>query len=397
MISKIGAIGNVNVISRPSFKAEKEDNTVTNPQIEVKAPEAIATYGVAAVKMAKKFDIKPLEPTIFHPNYTHSIKGERIYTSEGKLYSIIDENDKTKTVYTPSEDDERFFDRIITTDKETGNVIRRQDNWIEDGKYEQMTVTSYSKETGEPEFETEYQDGKLYSATKYLKGQKGEEESITYYYDDKEYAWYKSSQDGKNESYMRMSKDLKFVDFSETKTTTGKEVEIEARFYNGGMYSLRESKNALIPNLLGREPLNDKDLKPAEKYNLEGISPDFEGEKTYFSNGAVESITIADGTAYFKPDGTVDKLVSPTKTIELGRDGNQKIVEKLDEDTTKTTTYYTKHDSIYVEFENEDVLKELKLNSKLKPRHYSEVNKKDDSEISLYYNEQGILDSAYKF
>ena len=118
--------------------------------------------------MAKKFDIKPLEPIVIQPNYTHSIKGERIYTSEGKLYSIVDENENTKIVYTPNEDDERFFDRIVTTDKETGNVIRRQVNYIEDGEYDEMTVYAYSKDTGKLEAETTYNEGKLYSATKYI-------------------------------------------------------------------------------------------------------------------------------------------------------------------------------------------------------------------------------------
>ena len=396
MINKIGVLGNVNQVSRPSFRAVDADTKVTNPQIEIKAPEAIASYGVAAMRMAKKFDIKPLEPIVIQPNYTHSIKGERIYTSEGRLYSIVDENENTKIVYTPNEDDERFFDRIVTTDKETGNVIRRQVNYIEDGEYDEMTVYAYSKDTGKLEAETTYNEGKLYSATKYINSRDDVEESITYNYQDKDYTWYKTSNDGDKETYMRMSKDLKFVNLKECKMTSSKEVEVEASFYNGGLISLNEENTTIVPNLLGREPLNDDDLKPAEKYNLEAIAPDFEGEKTYFSNGAVESITIPDGTAFFTPEGKVEKLVSPTKEIEVGRNGNQKIVEKLDDNTTKTTTYY-EDKCINVEFENDDIYKKLGLHPNLKPWFYSEKNKKDDSELTFLYNKQGVLEDAFPF
>ena len=394
MINKIGVLGNVHVVARPSFRAE-ENKTVTQPKENINTIDAVAGYGLAAVKMAKKFDIKPLEPIVVEPNRTHSIKGERIYTSDGRLYSIVDENETTKTVYTPSEEDERLFERIVTTDKETGNVIRIQVNFIEDGEYEDMTVYAFSKDTGKPEAETSYSDGKLYIATKYINTKDDAKELITYNYEDKDYTWCKSSKDGNHSTYVRMTKDLKFVDYSDTKKSKGKETQVDASFYNGGMISLSEVKRSLIPNLMGREPLNDKDLKPAKKYNLEAITPDFEGEKTYFSNGAVESITIPDGTAYFTPEGKVEKLASPTREIEVDRDGNQKIVEKYDDNTTKTTTYYEKAEFVNVEYENDDIYKELSLYSNLKPRHYSEENKKTDSEFSLWYNKQGVLESAY--
>ena len=398
MISKIGAISNINVLSRPSFKAEKEnEGTVTKPDFELKTPEAVANYGIAAIKMAKKFDIKPLEPTIFHPNYTHSINGERIYTSAGRLHSITDENDKTKTIYSPNNEDERFFDKIETIDKETGKTIRKQISIMEDGKVEKLIVMSYSRETGDIEFETCYDDGELEYATKYINGKQDSEESITYYYGDKEYVWFKEVAGKKTKSHIRMSKDLKFVDLEETKTLKDKEIEIEASFYNGGLISLSEEKKITVPNLLGREPLNDKDLVPAEPFLANSITSDIEGEKTYYSNGAVESVIIPDGTLFFEPDGTLSKVISPTKEIEFETNGNQTIIEKIDENTTKTTEYRAKSKMILVKYENDNICKELRLNSDLKPRYYNEESKEDDSEISLWYNKQGFLESAYNF
>lgn len=397
MINKIGALGNINLVSKPSFKASEKEDVVTNPQVELKTPEALANYGVATIKMNKKFDIKPIIPTIYNPNYTHAIKGERIYTSDDRLYSIVDENETTKTEYFPNKDDDRFFDKIITTNKETGNVIFKQDNFIEDGKYKEMTVSVFSKDTGEIEADSIYENGELYTATKYLKNEDGSREDITYYYKDKEYTWTKSSKDGKNETYTRMTKDLKFVNYSENKRMQGKETEVEARFYNGALISLSEEKRTIVPNLLGREPLNDEDLKPAEKYNLETILPDLEGEKTYFSNGAVESIVFPDGTAFFTPEGKLEKITSPTKEIEVTRNGGQIIKEIFDKNTTKTTRYYADDLDVDVKYENNDKVKELRLNSDLKPRYYSEENKKDETSLSLWYNKQGVLETAYNF
>lgn len=399
MIGKINVINGINVVSRPAFKADR-----TNEETYVQLPEqneinAVASYGIAAIQMAKKFDIKPLEAIVVEPNYTHSIEGERIYTSEGKLYSIVSEDDKTKTVYIPNEDDIRFFDSIVTTDKETGNVIKKQDNYIEDGNYSGMRVTSYSPETGDEEFSTTYEDGEVNMVSKYIKKENGNTEEFSYSYKNDEYYWSKDSQDGKKHSYAKMTKDFKFVDFNEYKEVQNKELRMHANFYNGGLVSLSKSSDAIAPNLLGREPLNDADLVPAEKCNVEGLAPEFDGEKTFFSNGAVESITIPEGTIYFTPDGAVEKLVSSTREIEFTKNGTQIITEKIGENETKTTTYYADSD-ISVCYEKDGEYKNLYLTKDMKPNSYFQGKTADDGEeqnnLSLHYK-QGILESAYNF
>lgn len=394
MINKVSLIKNTNFISKPTFKSQVGSSS-PETQEKTKTPETIANYDISTITIAKKFNIKPLVPTVFLPEYTDTIKGDRIYTSEGKLHSIVDEDETTKTIYITNKENESLFDSIITTDKETGKKIRSQENYIKDGKYNEITVYAYSKDSGELEADTIYYDGELYSATKYTKTP-NKEETITYNYKDKDYAWYRYSPNEKKESCIRMTKDMKFVDFSENKRIKDKEIEVEARFYNGGLISMSEEKRTVVPNLLGKEPLNDKDLKPATNFNLEAIKPDFEGKKTYFSNGAIESITISDGTAFFEPDGKLHKLIAPSKEIEIDKNGNKKITEKFDNDTTKTTTYF-KSNTVLIEFENSNIYKELKLNSDLKPIHYSEANKNEDSKFSYWYNEQGILETAYNF
>lgn len=397
MISQINAINGVNVVSRPAFRANEVNEEISAQLPEQNEINAVTSYGIAAIKMAKKFDIKPLEAIVVEPNYTHSIEGERIYTSEGKLYSIVSEDDITKTTYTPNEDDIKFFDSIVTTDKETGNVIKKQDNYIENGQYSEIIVSSYSPETGDKEFSTTYVDGEVDMVSKYVKKDNGDTEYISYSHKDNKYYLSKESKDGKRNSCLRISKDLKFVDFDEYKEAQNKELSMHANFYNGGLVSLSKSSDAIVPNLLGREPLDDADLVPAEKCDVEGLTPDFDGEKTFFSNGAVESITIPDGTVYFTPDDAVEKLVSSTKEIEFTKNGTQTITEKIEEDETKTTTYYADSD-IKVCYEKDSEYKTLYLTKDLKPDSYFQGKTADDREeqnnLSLYYK-QGFLESAY--
>ena len=131
MINKISSLGSFNAVSRPMFKAnESEKQVITEPKYETKVPEAIANYGIAAIKMAKRFDIKPLEPIIVDPNITEAIEGERIYTSTGELHSITNESDKTKTIYLPNKENNKILDTIEIVDKETGKVIYKQINFV---------------------------------------------------------------------------------------------------------------------------------------------------------------------------------------------------------------------------------------------------------------------------
>ena len=58
---------------------------------------------MASVDFKKKLKVEPLIPTIYLPEAVDAIKGERIYKSNGELYAIIDETDKTRTVFTPVE------------------------------------------------------------------------------------------------------------------------------------------------------------------------------------------------------------------------------------------------------------------------------------------------------
>ena len=67
---------------------------------------------------------------------------------------------------------DKFFDLITVTDKESGNLLRKQVSRADDEKYEWIEVEEYSPETGKVLFETRYSDGKIFSNLKYLVNEK---------------------------------------------------------------------------------------------------------------------------------------------------------------------------------------------------------------------------------
>ena len=401
MINKINSTNTIRFITKPSFKSTKEENdTLKTPQMEINSAETLANYSVAAMKINKKYDIKPLVPTIYDRNNTDSIIGERIYDSDGKLYSIVEETPFVKVTYIPAEDDNKMFSSITTVDKTTDNVIRKQVNRIEDGQYKSIDIMEYSPIDGELTSYSYYVNGKPYTVGKVIKNKKGLKQDISYNYQDNEYYIYESSKDGNHSNIIRMTKDLKFVNINELKKVKNTEITKEASFYNGGLISFEEHKYTVVPNLLGREPLVDKDLKPAKKYNIESITTDIEGNKTYYSNGAVETISVPDGRAFFSPDGKLEKAISDSIKLEFDSVGNQFITENIDDDVVKETTYFN-DGSVKVCYRDQNSYKEINLNKDSKIHSYHEGVADgiecSNSNKSFYYTDSGILKNAYNF
>lgn len=406
MLNKINTIGNYTQISKPTFKSqvEKKDSLTTNPTPEINSVEALANYGIASIKLFKEFKMTPTPLIEATPYATDSIKGERIYSSDGSLYSIVDENEETKTTYLIDNDiDENCISRITVLNKESNEIVKEQLNYFDEDddklELEEIFVTEYSFSTGKPVRSSTYKDGELIESTNYVKKKNGLDETVSYVYKDKTYTVSQSSPNNDFDTYFRISKDLKFVDMDLTKKAKDSEHRYSMEFYNGALIATTESKRKTSPNLMGREPMNDNDLIPAKKYNLSIITPDFEGEKTYYSNGAIESIKTTDGTAYFTPDGSVRKLESENITIQSFDNGNMLITEDLDNDKIRYTTY--RSDSINVLFSNNDQFKELTLTSKFVPTRYAEgVFDEDgdrDSQLVYYYDKNGVLDTVFNF
>ena len=117
MINKVGFSAGI-YKNFPSFKSEEsvEQNKMTTPDFSPnnKGLEALAAYNEAMVKKEvsdNKFNVEPLAPITTSVN-ADEIEGEKIYSSDGVLQSIIRRDENTYTIYTPDKENPDKFSKI---------------------------------------------------------------------------------------------------------------------------------------------------------------------------------------------------------------------------------------------------------------------------------------------
>lgn len=389
---RVNGINSINFVTRPNFKAENTEalplDKVAEQPKKLNGAQALAAYNIGLIK-EEKCVLNPLEPI-----NTDVIDGEKIYTSDGKLHSIIKEDDDKVTIFTPYEDNENTIESVVIKDKNTGNVILRQNNY-EDGNG--VSITEYSPETGKKLRHTSYEDGKLdyTSITEY--GENDEQTYQSYRNWSKSFSILKE----KNDDYLEATfdKDMQLSNVTKHQKVKHREITTSAEFYNGGMYKISKSEEILIPNVAGREKFNDPDFKAAEKFDGENKLLKAKGERTYYSNDALETIKNDEMCAKFNPDGSLSEVEFADKKITNSENGVQEIEEKLEDDKTRITTYLS--DGYYVEIKDGDKYKEVHFNKDGKPISYHEGTINDegenDSKLSLYYSDKELLDWAYKY
>lgn len=377
---RVNGLSSINFVTKPAFKAEKKEEEKTPAPIEnLNGTEALAAYNIA---------LQPLEAKV-----PTAVEGEKIYTPEGKLHSIVNEDDDKITIYTPYEDDENSIEKIITKDKKTGKVILEQNNDRDDNE---ISIIEYSPETGKELRYTSYENGKLKYASK---TEYNKDEENTQSYSDWNKSFSVSKQKGDVYSQVVFDKDKQLKEVTHHKHVKNKEIETHAEFYNGGMYKLSKKVEIIIPNGFGREKLNDSELKPAEKFEVTDELKNTEGDKKFYSNGAPAEITNQELSIKFNPDGTLSKLKMPDKTISY-EDDIQVIEENLGENKTKTTYYY-QNGNYRVNIQDNDKFKEFGFDKNNKPTSYREgtVNDEDEQEaqLSLYFSKNGMLEDAFQY
>lgn len=408
MISKINYLNSKPVNMKQSAVSKDDDGLkaqkayTTTPNNE-KGMEALANYGISLVNFTNKINIEPLIPTVY--SNIDDIEGERIYTSDGKLYSIVKETPTLKTTYFVPLDNQKVFDYMETVDKNTGKLIRNQHNRIdENGKYSSMYVTTFNPETGKEEMFTNYENGKLEYAGKSSVNKLGDEINITKYYEHGEY--YISQENTKSKTYrtMRISGDMNKVDYSEERVTNKGTYAKNVEFYKGLPFNYNESKKTTVPNLIGLEILMDPDLKPAPKFDFKAMEMDIRnsfGEEKRFSNGVLErKKVVIDGEeieASFNPNNEMIRIVFNNMEIEADGKGVLRVKQKLDEGKTKET--FLSELITRVVYHDNGFTKALTIDNKThKPISYHEnkiVNGKEEDVISLYFNDKGVADAIY--
>ncbi len=398
----VNGISNVNFVTRPSFKAESKDdkNIPQEQKCDANACECLANYNKVLTQKLEPCVLAPLEPE--EVSNIDDIEGEKIFTSDGKLYSVVQENDDVKKIYVPNEADEHSVAEITTIDKKTGNKIKEQSMYPEENY---INVREYSPETRKRIKSTSYEDGKLNYTSNTLYKPSGETISETYNAYDETFEI--SRENDKHTQSATYNKNKQLIGAYDYKQMKNENVYTTVSFYNGGMYKIDKHTETFLPNNLGKELfINNQDLKPAEKFVPPIDVKGHNGEKTYYSNDAIETNTFElNGekvVAKFNPDGKMTEYSTPNKKVTIS-EYMQEIEEKLDDERTKLTQFYGDElELVDVIVKTKDSYKEISYDTKTKnPTHYEEgsidENGEHDNKTSLYFNKKGMLENAFLY
>ncbi len=400
MINKIQTVSPVQVQYKPAFRSAEENN-VTKPEVpkpEMSGLDTLAVYNYAALKKPAMLDLKPVE-LIYKPE--EGVEGEKIYTSDGKLYSVVQEDENAKTIYSFDEESNDMISAIDVFDKQTGKLVKQQYNRIEDGEYREMDVAIISPETGEVQQSSIYKDGKLLCLDKYSNLPNGNERHVSYDIAEKKYYVDEYSEEKKLSRYVTLDNNKEVMRFSEYKEGKLKESNLDIDFYKGAMLKVRKTETFVFPNTMGRDKLNAEELRPAPKLEYLKDKESIEGEKSYYSNGALEKIVTPDSVEYtFTPEGIL-KSVKSDKLEIVNSEYKQSITEFLSDDSKKITEYYHKSGIANVRLENNGNFKEICLQKDGKPSSYYEgvVNEdgEDENSLSMYFDKHCMLESVYEY
>lgn len=396
---RVNGLSTINFVSRPAFRGDenKEQIESTEQNVSMKGTEALASYNLSILKHPEKLDnIEPLE-LIFNPQ--EEIEGERIYTSEGRLRAIVKEDENTKTIYTPDEENENLIASAEVIDKNTQQVIMRQTNYIEDGQYDGSSwVSKYAD--GRLVQDSSYQNGELTEASINKIVKNNQELSVSKNIEDKEYRIYIDDEKNEHGFYVTLDENKQPKSYGEYVNNSMRQSDKYVKFYNGSVISVEKSEKRIIPNQLGREKLNNPELLPAPKYK-HGI--DLKGQKgeiSYYSNGAIEKNVINNGetTAYFDINGNLEKVKEGNKEFNFYPSGTQEIIEDLGDGKKKITEYYD-DGSGKVEIRNKDSYTKIYFEENKRPSSYYEgkidENGEESGELYLDFNDKGMLTDAW--
>ena len=357
MINSVNSLPMVNNVGMPNGLntnpiQQNQANVPINNNATLNGMNALASYNTPAISKPTAKNVQPLLPTILQPEAIKVIKGERIYNSMGELDTIIDKTEKGTVVY--KMDIQAPNDAIskIETYDESGHLIQTQENMntIEEGKLPKLSfieLVKYSPGTGKELSKTVYENGKPTV-------------SIDNVYEPngvvKEYVVnFENNTSSITETYENQNIGRK-IDFDKNGNITSivtknnnQHSKEHLQFLNGVLASRTVKTKTPIPNATGKNPMNDKDLTPAQPYIL-GYNPkQVQGEKTYYSNGALESIsTLTENGGMvlhrFNVNGDLVAIldqqdINNAKTITFSPD-NQMISESLADGSEKLTVNF---------------------------------------------------------
>lgn len=385
---QINKINNI-AFAKPTFKAEspvKEQKKESTNNTDNTGATALGVYN-AMLLSTKLQEFKEL-PLIYNPKDGEP-EGEKIFAEDGTLESITKSEGDSKTVYKVNPENNEIYE-VSVYDKD-GNLTQKQyiDN---DGDDFYSEVCEY--ENGNEKYNTSYKNDEVQTLYANTKTKDGTIEA----YKNLGSKDIEVSINSKNQtSSVRFNDKMQIEELVQTKETPSKYKSKEVRFYNGAAYSIREVKENIIPNFLATEKINNQELTPAPKFEQTPELKDQEGEKKFYPNGELETLTNDNGTWSFYEDGSLKRAELKNQTIDINKDGTQIIVEKFDEDTTKTTSYIF-DDRCQVTLKKGEDYQELSFVDGM-PTYYSEGthNENSDKGYTLKINEDGYVADYWSY
>ena len=378
MINPINNYSGFQVNFIPAFRSQNtySPGNVTSPIQEKKfvGQDILANYNKALIN---RQELKPVK-VIRIPKDINQISGEKIYRSDGSLHSIIEKNQNQKIIYYINS--HNTIPKIRVIDNNTGNLILNQDNYFKDENYNEYSgsTVTYNTKDGKSICTSYDENGRIESISHSFVDNKNESIYLTDIYNDNTLIQQDDTYWDKKNGYT-YSKKTSFDNKKQVEDVldeiienkTQSSISKQTKFINGHPVSVRESKNSInYINNTDKDLLNDSDLKPSKRFE-----PDFDiktcsGEKTYYSNGAIESNSFdyngENIICYFEPDGRLSYVETPTKEIKIDcydDIGNveQEITEVIDNNRKKTTIYDDKKASFTVEYENGNNTKSIQI------------------------------------
>lgn len=411
MIKNVGFNQNTQIPQNLAFKSKQEYSPVTSPieNPNLSGADALASYNSAFIKNQNKFDI-PLVKPLQIPSDPNAIEGESVYNSKGVLECIVKETKDKKYVYTNDNNNSSKINNLRIYDKKTGNKVFEQNEFgcIDDkGDHKWWEVRVYDSVTGQETNSTMYNEwGEPTSKEVLIYNSDGSCDFLVYNYVDKEYSKYNVINSSQKTHYYKtydVNGNMKSEFYSECKEDGLYTKEL--KYENGREVSKEINKKQAIDNPEYHKYLQNPEMKPTECPEFITSIDNIEGEKTYYSNGQIESVKTSDGKLYeVSLDGNHITLYDGNKTIEFsqnkGCNGKYCTIHEDFDGVSKMTSYSGENgdELALVSYIKGNVEKNISY-KKGKPECYNEFLRQNDdftNIISVEFAPNGGVLNVYK-
>jgi len=400
MLNPVNAVGTVSYKGSllPAKNMEPPADKKVENQQNLNGADALASYNKAAISKPELKKLEPSLPTVLQPEAIKIIEGERITTSSGTLHSIVKKTPETTTTYTmdvsaPND----AIRQIETIDNKTGYPIRIQTNFneITEGKLPKtphIEIKEFYPNSDKPKKLTVYEDGKPDMVEESVYGDNGYKKHQINYSDGVVYVM-EEFPDKSQSKLTRYNKEGQIIEV-ETKDEKNHSSEI-VKYENGKPAGTTTKTKKVIENTTGKNPLEDADLKPSEKYNLVNDPKAVEGKKSFYSNGALERIETENIVYVFEPDGklsTVEDASNPDDKKIIAYHDDYYTVQTTDKNGVTKSTDFNKDGTTIVVYEDEknNLRKSATYSDNGKMETYFE-REAEDKTLFMQFDEDGNL------